>query len=79
MGTIDDDEPDKILKHHLGFCLLGFILHTVMMMIMMIMVANPTKTTTLQELVIDSLKSNKLVHTQEEHMYCSRDSFQNSP
>ena len=23
-----DDEPDKIPMHHLGFCLLGFILHT---------------------------------------------------
>ena len=28
----DDDEPDKIPTHHLGFCPFGFILHTMMTM-----------------------------------------------
>ena len=30
-----DDEADKIPRHHLGFCPLGFILHTMMRMRMM--------------------------------------------
>ena len=37
----DDDEPDKIPTHHLGFCLLGFcplglILHTMVIIIIIV-------------------------------------------
>ena len=41
----DDDngdyEQDKIPTHHLGFCPLGFILHTIIMIFMMIMMMIP--------------------------------------
>ena len=53
-----DDEPDKIPMHHLGFCLLGFILHTRRRMTTSIMMRRRRRMATRKEVMTKNLNSS---------------------